>query len=125
MSEMTQAERLGVFFELAADATPNSDATRAAQAYFKFEIMGLPAAQAQNSHLQDKDLAGTFLNALSRAVDYRTQDTQMQIPQDFESLMDRLPAADKDTCRGAGQVLGKLALQCGAREAETQYSFGK
>lgn len=125
MSEMTQAERLGVFFELAADATPNSPQTHAAQVYFKSEIMGLSPDQAENSHLHDKGLSRTFLHALSRAVDYRTEGTQRQIPQDFESLMDRLPAADKNRYRGPGQVLGKLALQCGAREAETQYSFGK
>lgn len=124
MSEMTQAERLGAFFELAAAATPNSDQTLAAQRYFKQEIMGIGNSKASDAHLQDKGLEGSFLQALSRVVNFRTGDTQqMQISETYEGMMSRLPAEDQNTYRGVGHVLDKLALQCGARQADM--SFGK
>ncbi len=125
MSEMTLAERLGVFFELAAEATPNSDTSRKAQTYFKSEIMGLPDDQAGDSHLLDKSLKDAFLHALGRTVGCRTEGTQMQIPETYEGLMSRLPIADRNTHRGLGHVLDKIALQCGAREPQTYMAFGK
>ncbi len=113
MSEMTRRELWADFIAAAEPATPNSPATATAQFLFK-KLMGLPDAQAQNTHLSLHSANSAFTEATAQLLAVRTG-KELQTTASYDTIKSMLPETDRNKDKGVGQVLHKLELQFGLR----------